>query len=119
MPDNISENEKRRIQCEVWLSQRKMSKKELAQILEVGESSVYGWFSNTKIPEKRWIQIKKLLCNESEAPEPGCIAVNLSMSPEQWEELTKDMPEGSDKQKLLLDRMIAFTRAARLPKSPE
>lgn len=117
MPDKEKENENRRIQLEVWLSQKKMSKKELAAKLGVTESAVYGWFSNTRIPEKRWQEMKAFFCKDFEQPEPGCIAVEVSFSEEDWQKLTADIPDGTDKVDFMRQAMMRLIKAARLPEA--
>jgi transcriptional regulator with XRE-family HTH domain len=98
----------------LWLAETKTSRAELAEKLGVKLRTVEGWLGKKgrQIPLTKTALIEKLI---KPANAPGCIAVSVSFTPEQWEELTKDMPEGADKQKLLVERLLAFTRAARLP----
>lgn len=62
---NTEENEKRRQQLDVWLAKRKMSRKQFAAELGVSEASVYGWLSNTIIPNKRWMQIEAFFAEDT------------------------------------------------------
>lgn len=98
----------------LWLAETKTSRAELAEKLGVKLRTVEGWLGKKgrPIPLTKTELIEKLI---KPTNAPGCIAVSVSFTPEQWEELTKDMPEGADKQKLLVERLLAFTRAARLP----
>jgi hypothetical protein len=119
MPDNISENESRRIQLKVWLSQNQMSQKTLAATLGVSESAVYGWCSNHKIPDKRWQEMKSLFCKDSEQPEPGCIAVQVEFPDDEWEKITATIPDGIDKVEFVKQTMLRLIKAARLPMNGE
>lgn len=114
MPDDITENDNRRIQLDVWLSQNRMSKKELAAKLGVTESAVYGWFSNTRIPEKRWQQMKGFFSSDSEPPASGCIAVDFTFTDTEWNDLTADLPDNCDKKEAVKQRLLAFIHAAHI-----
>lgn len=114
MPEEISENERRRIQLDVWLSQSRMSKKELAAMIGVSESAVYGWFSNAKIPEKRWTEMKDYFCKGEEHPNPGCIAVQVEFSDEDWANISATFPDGVDKIEYAKKTMQNLIKAARL-----
>lgn len=98
----------------VWLAESKTSRAELAEMLGVKLRTVEGWLGKKgrDIPLTKAELIEKII---KPANEPGCIAVSVSFTPEQWEEVTKDMPENADKKKLAVERMLAFIRAARLP----
>lgn len=114
MQDETTENDRRRIQLKVWLSQNQMSQKTLATTLGVSESAIYGWCSKKLIPEKRWQQMKDLFCKDSEQPEPGCIAVQIEFSDEEWEKIASTIPDGVDKVAFVKNTMMKLIRAARL-----
>ena len=96
-----------------------MSKKELAAMLGVSESAIYGWFSNAKIPEKRWNEMKNYFCKDSEQPEPGCMAVQVEFSDEEWEKLAATIPDNIDKIEFVKKTMMQLIKAARLPMDGE
>ena len=107
MSDKDSEITQRRIQLGVWLTQRQMTKKQLAAQLGVSEASVYGWCSNTNIPDNRWQELKAFF-SEGEEPAPGCVALNVEIPDEEWESITAGMPEGVDKVEAVKKQMLAF-----------
>ena len=63
---STSETEKRRTQLDVWMAKRGITRKQLAIELGVSEASVYGWLSNTNIPDKRWEDLKAFFSEEEE-----------------------------------------------------
>lgn len=115
MLDSEKKNESRRVQLKVWLSQNSMSQKTLAATLGVSEAAVYGWCSNHKIPDKRWEQMQEIFCQDSEKPEPGCIAVQIEFSDEEWEKIASTIPDGVDKVEFVKETMLRLIKAARLP----
>ncbi|MBQ8238898.1 MAG: hypothetical protein IJZ39_12235 [Oscillospiraceae bacterium] len=52
------ELENKREQLDIWLRRSKLSRKQFAEEFRVSEATVYGWLSNTNIPEKRWESIR-------------------------------------------------------------
>ena len=119
MQDETTENDRRRIQLKVWLSQNQMSQRTLAATLGVSESAIYGWCSKKAIPEKRWLQMKDIFCKDSEQPEPGCIAVQIEFSDEEWEKIASTIPDGIDKVEFVKQTMLRLIKAARLPVNSE
>lgn len=99
---------------QTWLIQEGKTRAEFAELLHISPRTVEGWLGKKQrpIPRKMHEAIEQII---APAFEPGCIAVNVTFTDEQWEEITKDMPETADKKKLVVERMLAFIRAARLP----
>ncbi|MBR5887643.1 MAG: hypothetical protein IKZ07_05480 [Akkermansia sp.] len=113
MKENKTEAERRKIQLDIWLRQRQMTKRELAAVLGVTEHAVYGWCSNANIPEKRWGQIKELFGENTEV-KPGHIAVDFTFTEKEWAEITAGMPDGIDKEEAVKQKLLAFIRAAHI-----
>ena len=97
-----------------WLAETKTSRAELAEKLGVKLRTVEGWLGKKgrDIPLTKAELVEQII---KPANEQGCIAVSVSFTPEQWEELTKGMPENADKKKIVVEQMLAFIRASRLP----
>lgn len=98
----------------VWLAESKTSRAELAEMLGVKLRTVEGWLGKKgrDIPLTKAELIEKII---KPANEPGCIAVSVSFTPEQWEMLTKNLPEGADKQEAVKQYIMGMIKAARLP----
>lgn len=62
--------EQKRKLINMWLARDGLSRKDLANKLQVSEASVYNWLSCTNIPDRRWQEIKAIFDPEDTPPEP-------------------------------------------------
>lgn len=99
-----------------WLKKTKTSRAELAAKLMVSPKTVEGWLlkSNPRpIPMLKHAAIEALIAPK---PEPGCIALPLSIPLQEWELLTQGLPPGTDKEKAVAEYLLSVIRAAQLVK---
>ena len=94
-----------------WLKRTKTSRAELAAQLMVSPKTVEGWLlkSNPRpIPLLKHAAIEALIAPK---PEPGCIALPLSIPAKDWELLTQGLPPGIDKEKAVAEYLLGVIRA--------
>lgn len=81
---------KRRQQLNIWLAEKNLSRKALADMLNIAESTVYGWLSCTNISDKRWKEIKAIFTPEEPQPKQEQLrAVALALTDEEYSTLAK------------------------------
>lgn len=97
-----------------WLTETGTSRAELAEKLHVKPRTVESWLGQKPkrpIPKNKVAIIESIIQPHTEE---GEIHLTLRLSPEQWEELTKDLPPGADVAEAMKKRLLAFLRAAKI-----
>lgn len=102
--------EQKRKLINMWLARDGLSRKDLANKLQVSEASVYNWVSCTNIPDKRWEEIKAIFETEEKPPiEPELMrAVAVGFSEEELRDLKRmagDTPLDILLRELALEKM--------------
>ena len=96
-----------------WLTRTGTSRADLADKLHVSKRTVESWLGRVHrpIPANKRATIEALIAPKSES---GHMAVDLHFTPEEWEEITRDIPDGVDKEEAVKAKLLAFIRAARI-----
>ena len=97
-----------------WLTETGTSRADFAALLHVKQRTVESWLGNKPkrpIPKNKIEIIENLIRPKAEN---GEIPLTLRLSPEQWEELTRDLPAGADVSEAMKNRLLAFIRAAHI-----
>lgn len=81
--------ETKRAKLKSWLALHQMSRKEFAEKIGMSVTSINGWFSNTNIPDKKWLEIKALFEEQETKPEPVYRAVAFAVPDELAEKFKK------------------------------
>ena len=97
-----------------WLTETGTTRAELAEKLHVKPRTVDSWLGqkNLRPIPKNKVEIIERMIKPQVAD--GEIPLTLRLSPEQWEELTKDLPPGTDVAAAMKKRLLAFLRAAKI-----
>lgn len=99
---------------QTWLTETGTSRAELAERLHVKPRTVESWLGQKPkrpIPKNKVAIIESMIQPQQE---DGEIPLTLRLSPEQWEELTRDLPAGADVAEAMKNRLLAFIRAAKI-----
>lgn len=96
-----------------WLTRTGTTREELANILHVSKRTVDSWLGRVHrpIPATKRATIEAIISPKSE---PGHIAVAFTFSDKEWEEITRDIPEGANKEEIVKAKLLAFVRAAHI-----
>lgn len=102
--------EQKRKFINMWLARDGLSRKDLANKLQVSEASVYNWLSCTNIPDRRWQEIKAIFEPEDKKPiEPDLMrAVAVGFSSEELQvlkEIAGDTPLDVLLREIALEKM--------------
>jgi transcriptional regulator with XRE-family HTH domain len=99
---------------QAWLIKEGKSRSEFAKMLHISPRTVDGWLGKVQrpIPHKMHEAIELIIAPPSE---PGCIAQEVAFTAEEWELLTKGLPDGADKQEAVKQYIMGIIKAARLP----
>ncbi len=97
-----------------WLNRTGTSRQQLADQLHVSRRTVESWLGrkHRPIPAAKVSTIERLI---APASAPGHIAVDFTFTEAEWEEITRGIPDGVDKEEAIKAKLLAFMRAARLP----
>lgn len=98
-----------------WLNLSGTSRAELAAKLNVGKRTVDSWLGKVHrpIPARLQATIERIIAPPAE---PGCIAMQISFTDEEWAKLTSNLPDGIDKAEVVKQRFMAIINALELPK---
>ena len=77
MKDELKKN---RAQIKYWLEVHEMSRRELADKLQVTEAALNGWLSNKPLPPARWEEISELFSKYEKPVRNRIIGTSLSDS---------------------------------------
>ncbi len=103
-----------RDQVKKWLKETKTSRKQLAELLMISNSTLDGWLLKKNprpIPPKKRGALEAIMAPKND---DGDIELVLTFTPEQMLELKKDLPEGTDISEAMKKRLLAFIRASRI-----
>lgn len=98
-----------------WMKETKTTRAEVAKALGISPRTVEGWLSpsvNRHIPFKKMKAVEQLIAPTNM---PGHIAVQVTFTDEEWEELTKGLPDYVDKVAFVRSKMLALIEAAKWP----
>lgn len=84
---NNEEDKKIRARIKYWLEVHEISRRELAEKLQVTESALNGWLSNKPLPPARWNEIKAIF-EKYEEPERNRI-IGTSLSEEEYTKMSE------------------------------
>ena len=101
-------------QLRKWLRETGTSRQDLAEKLFVSPVTVDGWLLQRNprpIPLKKQAAIRALIAPGSDS---GHVAVDFCFTDEEWAEITRDIPDGVNKEEAVKAKLLAFIRAARI-----
>ena len=101
-------------QLRKWLRETGTSRQDLAEKLFVSPVTVDGWLLQRNprpIPLKKQAAIRALIAPGSDS---GHVAVDFNFTPEEWAEITREIPDGVNKEEAVKAKLLAFIRAARI-----
>ena len=75
---NKDEDKKIRARIKYWLEVHDVSRRELADKLQVTESALNGWLSNKALPPARWEEIKTIFEQYEEPERKRIVGTSLS-----------------------------------------
>ena len=99
---------------QAWLIKEGKSRSEFAEMLHISPRTVDGWLGKVQrpIPHKMHEAIELIIAPPSD---PGCIAQEIAFSAEEWALLTKNLPEGVNKNEAVKQYVMGIIKAAQLP----